>query len=375
LKTMRDINDYCVKRDIPSLAQGMIELPPTTKLRELAGEYALKGSVHCYRNRYGELDYRQGIQRLLKDDYQTEVKIDNILGTQGVSGGIVAALAWVKERGGNKIGLVEPFYTYHTFQVQRIFGADVVIHYIKSHDHTKIFAPNWDNIQKAIDEKVDTIIFCNPGNPTARVWTKEEVNKLVDITRAAGIILMIDECYSDMVWAPAVHYSPIQEKCEDHVVVVRGFSKGLGLQSWRLGFLVSSETSVATLMKIADPIYICIPFLQHALGDYLLNHFDDFKAHKKAVGDSICRNWVLLSKSFQEAFGWVPIKPEGSMYGMFLHNSDDMSAVKMALSRGVGVCPGSMFFEGNPDNSGYIRIHCGVSTEKTDAILQNLARK
>lgn len=39
--SMRDVGDYCKKYNIPSLAQGMIELPPPIKLRELAASYAL----------------------------------------------------------------------------------------------------------------------------------------------------------------------------------------------------------------------------------------------------------------------------------------------------------------------------------------------
>jgi aspartate/methionine/tyrosine aminotransferase len=57
---------------------------------------------------------------------------------------------------------------------------------------------------------------------------------------------------------------------------------------------------------------------------------------------------------------------------MFLHkSSDDMEAVKLALEKGVGVCPGSMFYHGC-ENTGYVRIHCGVSDEKTKKICENL---
>lgn len=353
----------------------MIELPPTEVLRGIAGEVAMNPSVHTYRNRFGELEYRSGVKKLLADDYNTHVTEDNLLGCQGVSGGIVATLAWVKNRGGSKVGLVEPFYTYHTFQIQSFFGSEDAIHYVSSHDHNQLFAPNWENIQKAIDAKVDLLIVCNPGNPTARVWTKDELERLVELTGANNVTLLLDECYSDMVWSPHIHYSPIQTACRDHVVVVRGFSKVLGCQSWRLGYVVSSAATIATLMKVADPIYICLPFLQHAMGQYLTNGFDDFRGHKKAVGELICRNWELLSKAFQEAFGWEPISPQGSMYGMFAHkNPSDMEEVKLALAKGVGVCPGSMFFAGSPVHTGYIRIHCGVSAEKAQAILANLQK-
>ena len=46
LKTMRDINDYCVQRGIPSLAQGMIELPPPLALRKITAETAMQENIH-----------------------------------------------------------------------------------------------------------------------------------------------------------------------------------------------------------------------------------------------------------------------------------------------------------------------------------------
>jgi len=178
-----------------------------------------------------------------------------------------------------------------------------------------------------------------------------------------------------MVWQPAVHYSPIQDSLENHVVVVRGFSKVLAIQSWRLGYLVSSESTTSTLMRIADPIYICAPFLQHAVGRYLLNYYQDFANYKKEVGGLMQRNWRSLSVALQNSLGWQPLEPSGSMYGMFLHKDEnDMEAVKKALAQGVGVCPGSMFFGNNLQNTGYVRIHCGVSEEKTNRILENLKK-
>jgi len=48
-RTMRDINDFCEKRKIPSLAQGMIELPPPLSLRKLASEAVLTDNIHTVR--------------------------------------------------------------------------------------------------------------------------------------------------------------------------------------------------------------------------------------------------------------------------------------------------------------------------------------
>lgn len=132
----------------------MIELPPSPLLRQLAGEVALEDGVHTYRCRSGESQFIKGVQHLLKADQATNVAEGNILATQGtrlrlcgscagVSGGIVATLALVKDLGGSRIGLLQPFYTYHIFQIKRIFGENVDVTYIHSNDSSSLFSPNW----------------------------------------------------------------------------------------------------------------------------------------------------------------------------------------------------------------------------------------
>lgn len=46
IKTMRDINDYCIRKGIPSLAQGMIELPPPQTLRQITAEAVMQDNIH-----------------------------------------------------------------------------------------------------------------------------------------------------------------------------------------------------------------------------------------------------------------------------------------------------------------------------------------
>ncbi len=122
--------------------------------------------------------------------------------------------------------------------------------------------------------------------------------KLTKMTEKANCILMLDEIYCDLVWTNNF-FSPIQEKIYDHVVVCRGFSKTLGAQSWRVGYLVSGPVLADQIMKVHDPIYISVPVQQHAVAQYLASDYDDFIEHIKSVSELMQENWKLLSKAFQ----------------------------------------------------------------------------
>jgi len=280
----------------------------------------------------------------------------------------------LRQEKGDKIrgpGVLVPFYTYHVKQMVDLLGKEPV--YINTNED---FTPNFEAVQKALDNGLDLLLFTNPGNPQGNLWSKEDILRMVEMTGKANCLLMIDEIYCDLVWK-GDFYSPIQEaELFKHVIVCRGFSKTLGAQSWRCGYLVAHPTMVERVMRIHDPIYISVPWQQHAIGQYIQNHLDDFNHHVTEVSDLMQSNWRLLSVAIEKYLGWTPIEPAGSMYGMFKHHAkSDKEAIVKGLSHGVGVAPGKIFWPNTPDNTGYIRIHCGISAEKAKEIVKVLEEK
>jgi len=373
--TMRDIFDFCMKHKLHNLAQGMIELNPPEKLRNISARVCIEGNeVHQYRNRFGEPDYRESIVELLSKKFGCNVPKDAVLATAGVSGGIVSTLMLLKSEAAKsnrlpKIAILVPFYTYHNKQIQDILGVTPV--YIPTNED---FTPNWDAITKELQNGLDLIMFTNPGNPQGNLWTKADLDKMVELTKAHNCMLLLDEIYCDLVWK-GTFYSPIHEKLHDHVVVCRGFSKTLGCQSWRVGYVVASPTTAEKLMRIHDPLYISVPFLQHGIAEYIKSDYEDFLNHVQQVSDLMQSNWRLLSRTMQKTLGWQPLEPSGSMYGLFKHGQkSDRDAVLQGLYNGVGVAPGNIFWNGTPDNTTYVRIHVGISAEKAQQIADTLEK-
>ncbi len=161
--------------------------------------------------------------------------------------------------------------------------------------------------------------------------------------------------------------------------------------SWRVGYLVSHPETVDAILNFHDPVYISVPILQHALATYLRDHLDDYVAHVALSNEIMQRNLAKLGPALAERFGWKFLRPQGSMYAMFRHHeASDLAAVLEALKvsksgvrlfsqlfvkAGVGVAGGGMFFEGTPANTGFVRIHVGLSEERVDALLQVIKRK
>jgi len=372
---MRDIFDICCQHGLPSLAQGMIEFPPPEVLRKAAAETVMRPDVHTYRTRMGENEFREAITGLVSEVYgEKNVTKDNVLAVAGVAGGVSAALFhFRKTRPEATCAIMEPFYTYHSLEVERAFcRAPYVIKTEGEMPH-----PNWAELTRLVEaDKVHGVIVTNPLNPSGRVMTADDVKMLLDLSDRKGLFVIFDECYLDMIFNGKSYISSISPGIRKNVVACRGFSKCMGAQSWRVGYAISAPETLLGMMQMMDPLYICANWTQHAIAKYFSNSIGDFKEHCRTLNEILQGNWVILRDAFEKCFGWKALEPDGTMYGMFKHNDEtDIKACERALKAGVGICPGNVFYgdvTNPPAKCGWVRIHVGVSREKALAIAEKL---
>ena len=143
-----------------------------------------------------------------------------------------------------------------------------------------------------------------------------------------------------------------------------------------MGFAIAHPSVQPLILAAHDPVYIAVNWAQYALARYITQHYDDYERHVAAVGRIMQANWRILSQALHECIGWVPIEPDGSMYGLFRHQcASDLDALRLGLDHGIGVAGGSMFFGGDPAQTGLIRIHYGFSTETAQAIADTVRHK
>ena len=64
-----------------------------------------------------------------------------------------------------------------------------------------------DFAEKAADPAVKVCIFCNPHNPTGRVWKEEELRRVGEICLENGLFLISDEIHCDLL-RPGIQHIP-----------------------------------------------------------------------------------------------------------------------------------------------------------------------
>ena len=62
--------------------------------------------------------------------------------------------------------------------------------------------------KKAGDPRNKVLIFCNPHNPIGKVWSKEDLKRLVDICAANDVFIIDDEIHNDLIM-PGYTHTPL----------------------------------------------------------------------------------------------------------------------------------------------------------------------
>jgi len=100
---------------------------------------------------------------------------------------------------------------------------------------------------------IDIIFLCNPNNPTGRLIETDQLHHLVKATRAAGIRLVVDESFLDLVPAGEAMSLIPMVRAAAHLLIVRSLTKAFAIPGLRLGCLVASPAVVTELRERRDP--------------------------------------------------------------------------------------------------------------------------
>lgn len=154
----------------------------------------------------------------------------------------------------------------------------------------------------------------SPHNPTGKLFTEEEVRRIVDLCRRCGVYIISDEAYERIVYDGRSHFSPLS--IDDPLILgAYTFSKTYAMTGWRLGYLVTRNPDIAKLARLGDYTQTAgvVTFLQHAGAEALRNRQEEEKALTLMVAEFQKRRDALYN-GLRQIGGIQVEKPEGAFY-------------------------------------------------------------
>ncbi|MGO4836080.1 aminotransferase class I/II-fold pyridoxal phosphate-dependent enzyme, partial [Rhizobiaceae sp. 2RAB30] len=168
---------------------------PTPGSFERFSEAVEAGGRQAYTEYRGSADIRAEIAQKLEGFTGAPVSADQgIILTPGTQGALFLAVA-ATVADGDKVAIVQPDYFANRKLVQ-FFGGTVVpvaMDYMKTPSEAGL---DLSQLRAAFEAGARMFLFSNPNNPTGAVYSRSEIEQIVDLAREYGVTVIADQLYS-----------------------------------------------------------------------------------------------------------------------------------------------------------------------------------
>lgn len=241
------------------------------------------------------------------------------------------------------------------------------------------FVIDWVDFEaKCADEKTTVFLLCNPHNPSGRVWTREELERMNDICLKYGVKVVSDEIHCELVM-PGYQFQPfaaVSEACRQNSVILNSPSKSFNIAGLQTANIICSRSDWRRRLDRAININeVCDlnPFGPVAL-KAAYNESEDWIDE---LNQYIWGNYQVLRDFIEKNLPqWRVCRLEGTYLPWV-----DMSAMgvtsqalcdRLLREAKVWINPGTMY--GPTTGEGYIRFNIATQRSRLLEALERIAK-
>jgi cystathionine beta-lyase len=305
-----------------------------------------------------EEDYYEAVISWFHRRHQWTIQREEILYTTGVIPAMSCAIKALTMPG-EKVLILSPDYNCF-FSSIRNNGCEVS-ETILVKDGVS-FVVDWEDFeQRCADEKTTVFLLCNPHNPTGRVWSKEELERMNTICMKYGVKVISDEIHGELIM-PGYLFQPfatVNDACRQNSVILNSPSKSFNIAGLQTANIICSQPEWRRRIDRAINIHeVCDlnPFGPVALKAA----YNESEEWIDELNQYLWDNYQALCQFFEKELPLCKVTQLEGTYLVWLdvtrYSNDVEKLCDDLLTRGkVWVNPGTMY--GAESGKGYIRIN------------------
>jgi methionine aminotransferase len=177
---------------------------------------------------------------------------------------ITAVLAIVKP--GDEVIVLEPCYDSYVPNIELAGGKVVRVPLTRGS-----FRPDFASIAAAMSPRTRAIVINTPHNPSATVWTREEMLQLQDLLAPTDVFVISDEVYEHMVFDGQLHQSVARfPGLAARSLIVSSFGKTYHVTGWKIGYVAAPAALTAEFRKVHQfNVFTVNTPMQYGLASYM----------------------------------------------------------------------------------------------------------
>jgi len=295
-----------------------------------------------------------------RERHGVEYNASQITTCCGVVTGVFYALSAVTDPG-DKVLLMTPVY-YPFFSVtdtSKRIGVETRL--INNGEHYEI---DFEDFEAKAAQGCKALILCSPHNPIGRVWTREELEKILAICMKYGIYIISDEIHHDFAY-PGYKHIPFFNVCKTaderaHVIVVTAPSKTFNVAGLHASFICTQDDEMIKKVKgFMSSIFATSPnMLDQAAATAAYRHGAQWCDE---MIEYIAGNFQIIKDFLKAELPHVTVtENEGTFLALLdfgYYNLPQKDLYDRFIAAGVQISDASNF---KPERGGYFRINFGT---------------
>jgi alanine-synthesizing transaminase len=300
--------------------------------------------------------------------------VDDVWLGNGVSELISMALQAMLDNG-DEVLVPAPDYPLWTASTSLAGGRPV--HYLC--DESDDWLPDLEDLAAKITPRTKAIVVINPNNPTGAVYPRPVLERIADLARAHGLVILADEIYDKILYDDAVHYTFASVAPDVFTLTFNGLSKAYRLAGFRSAWLMVTgpkkhASSYLEGLTILANMRLCanVP-AQHAIQTAL--------GGRQSIKDLVLPGGRLRQQrdtavaALEAIPGVTCVRPKGALYvfprldpQMYPISDDQQFVLQLLRSQHVLVVQGSGF---NWPHTDHLRI---VTLPRSEDLTEAIGR-
>lgn len=230
-----------------------------------------------------------------------------------------------------------------------------------------------ERLEAAIDDRTRMILFCQPQNPTGRVFDPDEIAAVAEVAERHDLLVISDEIWGDLTFdRPHVPLAVADERFTGRLVTIGSASKAFNLAGLRCGVAHIDHPPTNEVLATMPGHLLGASSTFGAVGT--IAAWEHGEPWLRAVRAEIVARRAQLAARLAADLPMVGFDPPEATYLGWLDlratGLGDAPAKRLVDDVGLALSEGSQFGE---QGGGWARINFATSPEILDAAVDRLA--
>lgn len=332
--------------DVINLGIGEPDYQTPDNIKRAAIESIQNGQSSFYTPATGLPALKQAISHRIEADHGHHFDPQQIVVTDGAKMALFT-LFQVILNPDDEVLLPVPYWVSYSEQVKLAGGRPVEV----ATDHQFRFTVA--DLEAQRTAKTKALVLNSPQNPSGLVFSRDELNAILDWAVEHDVLVVADEIYEKLLYNGSSFTSVLElgDQHLDHVVLINGVSKAYSMTGWRIGYAAGPKEIMAKMGVVlghaaSNPAAVSQYAAIEAFGG------DQSSVAKMRAGfEERLNEWFPLMAALP-GFKFPAGKPAGAFYlfpdiseALTLTGYPDSMAFAQAVLQDahVGIVPGEAF--------------------------------